>query len=418
MKLDESQAHAVINIPALRQKVSVLTGHPGTGKTTVIKVIVSKIINDEIAPIDPSNIFFCSPTGKAAKVLNEALMADRELYSSLPNKPATIHRMLGCQGREWLYSRNNPLPAELVVVDESSMLDSPLMARLFYSTPPECRFIFCGDADQLFPVGPGAPFLDVIRLNKMGVVNALGVNHRAAHGSLIAKATELIHQGHLPVWGASGSHTLQKPREDDLFFHEIDCKDDIPDYLIKLCRSWHKAKEDYIVLSPQHKGAAGIEAINTAMQAELNPPAPGKGELNQGWCVIRKGDLVINKKNNYSLNIFNGFTGVVRSASKDELVIDFDGQIITITDRADIKNIKLAYCISIHAAQGSEYKRGVLVCHSTHSFMLSRPLFYVGVSRFREELHVVGDAKGVRRAVKNNIENSRQTFLKLQATEM
>jgi len=386
-----------------------------SGKTTTIKTILKEIWDNGNSDnfILPDDTQLCSPTGKAAKVLDSALQKDEEFYNTIKHKPATIHRMLGCHGVQWEYDRDNRLECKLIIVDETSMVDSELLARLIYSVSEDCIFILVGDMGQLPPVSAGQPFHDIISLNKPGMINTLNINHRAAEGGMIAYGTDLIRDGRIPKFGIPGGHTLHGVRSDDLFHKKVDDKEEIPAEVLRIIKGWHEQKEDYQVLAPQHSGACGINALNTYLQEELNPGSPGKPELKIYDYVVRPDDKVINKKNNYKLDIFNGYTGVVLDvgSSGSAMVVDFDGQVVTIDKPEDIKNIKLCYCMSIHASQGSEYQRGVLVIHSSHSYMLSRPLLYVGVSRFKEELWVVGDDKGLRRAVKNNKVSKRQTYL-------
>lgn len=416
-KLDNSQQIALKNICELKNEINVLAGGPGRGKTFLIKKILKAILNNPTNSIDLEDIYFATPTGKAAKVLNDALTDDIVM---LPNAPMTIHRLLGCMGKQWVYSPSNKLPAKLIIVDESSMVDSKLMARLISSVSENCFFILVGDDEQLQPVAPGSPFLDIIALNHKDCVNRLTINHRAAEGGLIAYATDKINQGEMPLWGTQGGHSLQGEREDDLFLHKIEDKTDALPLIKKICKPWYEGKEDFMVLAPQHTGVCGITQLNKDLQSYLNPITSKKPYLKVAqWLTFNEGDRVINTKNNYGLNIFNGFVGTILkiefssfTGKLSGMIVDFEGKPVAITKMQDVRNLQLAYCISIHKSQGSEYKKGIVVFHSSHYYMLSRSLLYVAVSRFKEELHVIGDMKGLRRGLKNNVKGSRNTYLK------
>ncbi len=411
MILDDSQQQAIDSVLST-DSLSVITGGPGTGKTTIVKKLLKTLWeNDKFHPL---NTYMMTPTGKASKVLHDSLQADKDFYLNVFNNPGTIHRILGCRGKVWKYDEFNPLPADLLIIDESSMIDSQLLARVIVSIRPDCKIILCGDAAQLQPVSAGCPFLDICQNKNKLTVSRLNINHRQKQGSLIANACDLIIQGKLPLFGAPNGHTLKKDRPDDLFFHEYEDKLDVPAAVVNLCKTWQENKEDYQVLSPQRTGVCGVENLNKFLQAELNPPAVGKVQLQVApWLVFRVGDKILNTKNNYDLDIFNGFTGIVKSVNNRDgsLVVDFDGQVVEFCEKKDIRNLVLGYVLTLHKAQGSEFKKGVVVCHTSHFYMLSRSLIYVGVSRFRDELHIVGDMRGLKRAVKNDTAQKRNTFL-------
>lgn len=410
--LDDSQQQAISDISAC-SGINVLTGGPGYGKTTIIKTLLHQLWKDMDNPYTPTNTFLATPTGRAAKVLNEALEEDSILYDMVMNKPATIHRMLGCMGPSWTYTKENPLPAQLVVLDETSMVSSELLAKVIESVTPDCKFVLTGDAAQLSPVEPGNPFKDIVErgLN----VSRLAVNHRQHDGSLIANACELIQKGKTPLFGKKGKHTLQGALEDDLFFEGFKDKEDIPAKIVEICREWHEQSIDYQVLSPQRNGVVGVENLNNVMQAALNPGSTEKAEMVVApWLTLREGDRVKVTKNNYKLNVFNGFIGVIveiNSIAKT-VTVDFDDQVVIFSEKKDIKTLMLGYCITVHSAQGSQYSKGVVVCHTSHSYMLSRNLLYVAISRFKDELVVVGNKKGVARAVRNVVNTWRNTYLR------
>lgn len=408
--LDYSQQNAVDNITdtSTISKIKVLTGGAGFGKTSSVKAVIAKISES----IPEHLIFLTCPTGKAAKVLDKAL-EDVELE----NRPQTIHRLLGCKGGDmWEFHSKNKLKAKYIIVDESSMVDSELMARLISSVSSDCRFILVGDKAQLPPVGAGCPFRDIIHHNPENVVSTLAINWRQAAGSLIADACEMVISGTKPTFGSRGEKTLGGEREDDFFFLKEDDKDLIPDIVIEQVKPWFNDQLDHIVLAPQKTGVCGVDNLNLILQKELNPPSPEKAELQIAkWLTIREGDKVMHIKNNYGLDVFNGYTGVVLGIDpyNDTMIVDFDGQIVEYNEMKHIKELVLGYCITIHKSQGSQYANGVVVAHSSHYYMWTRQLLYTALSRFKEELVVVGNNKAIKRAINNNVETSRQTHLGL-----
>ncbi|MBL0732219.1 MAG: AAA family ATPase [Desulfosarcina sp.] len=402
---DKHQESAVRNLINPPRKISVLTGGPGRGKTTMLKQILEALQGTNKSMFG-MNVLLCCPTGKGAK----------QMQAAIPHsEPMTIHRMLGCQGPgEWTYNENNRIfGVDCVVCDEASMVGSRLLSRIIDGIDEKAKIILVGDADQLPPVPAGSPFHDICaRIKDPRVVNRLIVNFRQAEGSLIADAADKILNKKSIKFGIPGQHALGGSREDDLFFREIEDKELIPDEVFQLCKGWAAKGEDYQILSPQHSGIAGVENLNKYLQEKLNPASPKKRQKKvSAFLTLRTGDKVINKKNNYKLGIFNGFVGHIVRIDSEGILIDFDGEKVMIEEQADLRQIKLAYCLTIHASQGSEYQNGVVICHSSHYFMLSNSLIYVAVSRFKNKLYVVGNKKGLNRAIKNKKSNERQTYL-------
>jgi exodeoxyribonuclease V alpha subunit len=201
-----------------------------------------------------------------------------------------------------------------------------------------------------------------------------------------------------------------------MFFLEQEDKEEIPDLVGRLCEAWHREGKDYAVLAPQKNGVVGVEAINKHLQERLNPPSPDKPELKVGWVTLRQGDKVLQTKNNYQLGVFNGFTGTVLAVDPVEnvVVVEIDGETFTYEEPDHIKQLALGYCMTVHKSQGSQFANGVLICHSSHYYMWSRSILYTGISRFREELWVVGDKKALKRGVSNVVAGDRNTLIKLR----
>lgn len=220
----------------------------------------------------------------------------------------------------------------------------------------------------------------------------------------------------MPTWGEHGQHTMGGELQDDLFLMEQDDKEDIPAMVADLCRPWHEQQLDYAVLAPQKNGVCGVDALNKYLQEVLNPDAPDKPQIKLGWLTLRLGDKVLQTKNNYELGVFNGFTGIIVAVDtvEKELTVDFDGELVVYSKGDDIKQLALGYCMSIHRSQGSQWKHGIVICHSSHYYMHSRSLFYTAVSRFKKELYIIGDKRAIKRALTNVVSGQRNTLLKLK----
>lgn len=416
--LGEEQQFAVDQISKLDRKIYVITGGAGAGKTTVLQHLLRKLWSNQSSGVNPDNTFIGCPTGKSAKVVNNAMPA-----GFLVNEAKTIHRLLEFNpGVGWMRNEDNPLDAKMIICDESSMIGSELLSQLIKATPDGCHMILVGDANQLNPVDAGAPFHDIINFGDPSVIFRLDKNYRQQKGSLIAHGCLAVLAGNTPTFGEQGKNTLGGELLDDLFFIEEEEKEEIPRIVGDLCEEWHKAGLDYAVLSPQKTGVCGVEAMNKYLQERLNPAAEGKEEVKAGWVMLREGDKVLQTKNNYQLGVFNGFTGRVVSISKnggafggeDLIIVDFDGETIEYEESDHIKQLALGYCMTVHKSQGSQFQHGVLVCHSSHYYMWSRSILYTGISRFREELWVVGNKKALKRGVQNVVSGERNTLIKLR----
>lgn len=417
MSLDRSQQAAVDNIAMLDSRIYLLIGAGGAGKTFTIKHLLVKLWENPGNDVTDETTYLAAPTGKASKVLADSFA---QSGFEIHNEPRTIHRLLEYNPKlGWGHNEDCKLNASLVVLDEASMIGSMLLHRLISALPDGCVLILVGDDEQLAPVEAGQPFVDFINHGTDRIVNRLTTNHRQAQGSLIATACLAVRDGNMPQWGTPGKHTLGGVLEDDLFFNEQDDKENIPEIVVGLCRPWHEQQLDYTVLAPQRTGVCGVDALNKYLQEELNPAVEGKPQIKLGWLTLRLGDKVVQTKNDYNWGVFNGFTGrvVAVDAENETLVVDFDGQLVNYEKGDDIKKLALGYCLTIHKSQGSQWQYGIVVCHSSHYYMQSRNLFYTGISRFRQELHVVGDKRAVKRAVSNVVSGERQTLLKLKLVE-
>lgn len=395
---DDHQQAAIEGICESKHKITVLCGSAGRGKTTITAEVLKEAWRRGIATKE--NTYLAAPTGKAAVVLAQAF-ADLDLI----NTPKTIHRLLGCRGYEWVYNRNNRLDCDLIVIDEASMVDVELMARVIYSTSPNARILAVLDDQQLLPVGAGSPMIDLIAAGRPGQIFRLDKNYRQAKGEHLACGLEDILAGKMPVFSSA-----ENPG--NFHFHAVERIEDIPATVESVVGNWYDSEDDWVCLSPQWRSAAGIEAINQHLQAALNPNDKPGFEVFGG--KIKEGDLVRHTKNNYKLEVFNGFCGRYVKRRGNVHDIKYNDELYSYEKRADLDQVSLGYCVSIHASQGSQYQKVAVVVCNAHSFSLCRSLLYVACSRARTELHIIGSLDAVNKAVKRNINDKRNTYLSLQ----
>jgi exodeoxyribonuclease V alpha subunit len=378
---------------ALAEHLVVVTGGPGTGKTTLVRGL-TRILGER-----GTEVALAAPTGRAAKRLEQAT-----------GSPArTIHRLLEFNPREGVFARTRerPVEADMVVVDEASMLDIALAAHLFEAVPPHCRLVLVGDADQLPSVGPGNVLGDLIASGSVPVVR-LDQIFRQAEASRIVVNAHRVNAGLMPI--SDGGDP-----EADFFFVARDDPAEAADLAVDLaCRRIPgRYRLDPVteiqVLSPMHRGELGVRRLNQRLQAELTPPGP---ELAHGHARFRVGDKVMQVRNNYDLEIFNGDIGRVEGIDHDEeeLVVLFDDRPVRVP-HGDLDDLVPAYACTIHKSQGSEYRAVVIVLHHQHHLMLERNLLYTAVTRGRELVVVVGSRRALYRAVSNASQRRRFTLL-------
>lgn len=368
---------------ATTSKLLVVTGGPGTGKTTIVNGIV------RILEKKGRRIALAAPTGRAAKRMTEA--TGREAR--------TLHRLLAYSPKTGAFERDesSPLEADVIIVDETSMLDVSLAHALLRAVPPSASLVLVGDVDQLPSVGPGNVLADVIRSGAATVVR-LATIFRQAAASAIVKGAHQINAGELPAFSEGGD-------EGDFFFVERDEPDDVVRAIEALVRDRIPRRfaldaiDDVQVLTPMHRGSLGAAALNAALQAALNPRGP---ELVRGSRVFRVGDKVMQLRNDYDLDVFNGDLGRVARVDDDAggLVVSFDGRDVAY-EAGDLDNLTLAYACSIHKSQGSEYPAVVLPISTQHYVMLQRNLLYTGVTRGKRLVVLVGSKRALALAVGN-----------------
>jgi exodeoxyribonuclease V alpha subunit len=377
---------------AFAARVSVLTGGPGVGKTVCTKEIVAE------AEAANATIGLCAPTGRAARRLEEATGHEAQ----------TIHRMLEWMpGREPAFKPGHPLPVDLLIVDESSMLNLRLAEVLLAGLAETTHIVLVGDADQLPPIGAGKPFEDLIASGAAPVVRLSQIFRQAAR-SMITTAAHEINQGRPP-------HLEPTAEQDhDFFFIDRPSPERALETVVEVVAERAPARfevdpiRDVQVLAPMYKGAVGIDVLNERLQARLN--GDGKRALNDRF---RLGDRLIQTRNSHELGLMNGSIVFLRADDPDEeaIVVDTDdGGRLTIP-YGETATLKLAYAISVHKAQGCEVPVVVGVCHRSHSRMLTRPLLYTAITRARNSCVLVGDPAALAAAVRRDDSGGRHSGL-------
>jgi exodeoxyribonuclease V alpha subunit len=382
LTLAESQ-RAAVRI-ALSSKVLVITGGPGVGKTTLVNSILRILSAKQL------RVALCAPTGRAAKRLSES--------TGLPAK--TIHRLLETNPKTGEFRRDemHPLDCEILVMDEASMVDVLLLRSLLRAVPDDAALLIVGDADQLPPVGPGQALVDIIASGAVPVVRLTEVFRQAAASRIITNAHR-INQGMLPDLDKADATS-------DFHFVAAADPDDALRKVIALVRERIPAAfgldpvRDVQVLCPMNRGGLGARALNIELQKVLNPP--GEIRVEQFGWIFGPGDKVMQVENNYDRDVYNGDLGVVRSIDHEagELTAEFDGRGIGYAF-GELDELVLAYAITIHKAQGSEYPAVVIPLTTQHYVMLARNLLYTGVTRGKRLVVIVGQAKALAIAVKN-----------------
>lgn len=388
-ELADKQREAVEK--SLESGMTVITGGPGTGKTTVVQTII------RLAEQEGLRILLCAPTGRAAKRLAETTQ----------RKAKTIHRLLipdGRQGRIQVFEYNETklLPADLVIVDEVSMLDMEMMYHLLSALKPQCRCILVGDADQLPSVGAGAVLHDIIASGQVPVVR-LDTIFRQQEGGRIVTNAHLINSGRLPVVNEDPEFRFVEIEDEAQGAEKISAL-----YNSELLETGDKFAVQ--VLSPMYKNPCGVDNLNQLIQGRFNPPTEGKGELKGKNVIFRVGDKVMQKHNDYEKGVFNGDIGEIFAIQKDMVYVRYPEQDVKYEGQ-EVDEITLAYAITVHKSQGSEYHTVIMVLVNSHAIMLQRNLFYTAVTRAKRKVILVGSKRAVQTAVQNQRTSRRFTLL-------
>ena len=321
------------------------------------------------------------------------------------------------------HDRDDPLAADAVIVDETSMVDLPLMAALMDALRPECRLVLVGDPDQLPSVGPGCLFADLIRSGAVPTVRLTEVFRQAAQSAIIRNA-HTVNRGELPDLRANDS---------DFFFLARRDSQMAVDTIVDLCRRRLPERmgipaDQIQVLSPTRRRGTGTANLNQALQAALNPPAEGKGERRFGDWIFRAGDRVMQVKNNYDIlwreqgtsnagmGMFNGDIGVIRAIDGDCITVDFDGKVVEYAPDM-LNELEPAFAVTVHKAQGSEYRAVILAALDGAPMLMTRGVLYTAITRARELLIIVGDDGVVAGMIGNNRQTRRYSGLRARLSE-
>ena len=418
MELDEHQMTAVKE--AVRNGLLIITGGPGTGKTTTINTIIKYF---EMEGLD---IFLAAPTGRAAKRMSETTGFEAR----------TIHRMLelngGVDGAAG-FERNeqNPLETDVVIIDEMSMVDISLMHALLKAVAVGTRLILVGDVNQLPSVGPGSVLRDIIRSHECNVVMLTKIFRQASTSDIIVNAHKIN----------QGEEVTLDNKSMDFFFLKRQDANVIISIVIQLVRDKmpryvQASPYDIQVLTPMRKGLLGVERLNKILQEYLNPPDAGKKEHEQNGMLFREGDKVMQIKNNYQiewevrgrygipvekgLGIFNGDMGIVREINEqtERVTVEFDEQRMVEYTYAALEELELAYAVTIHKSQGSEYPAIVIPLLSGPRMLMTRNLLYTAVTRARKCVTLVGDERTFTQMIDNTMEQKRYTALAARIQEL
>jgi exodeoxyribonuclease V alpha subunit len=399
LTLSPSQREAIRQ--ATTQKVLVITGGPGVGKTTLVRGILDVFLAKNL------RAGLCAPTGRAAKRLTEST-----------GRPAmTIHRLLEFDQRGPQRDADHPLEIDLLIVDEVSMVDIVLMNQLLRAIPASACVILVGDADQLPSVGPGCVLRDIIASTALPVVR-LSEIFRQAQESGIVQAAYRVQAGQMP-------ESAPPDKLGEFYFIEVDSPAAILDRIIAMIRVRIPARfqldpfQDIQVLTPMNRSELGVKNLNVQLQAVLNPPDAQDGPevARFGWS-FRVGDKVMQTSNNYQKEVFNGDIGRIRKIDVDdqELTVDYDGRAV-VYEFDELDELMLAYALTIHKSQGSEYPAVILVLHTQHYLLLQRNLLYTALTRGRKLVVAIGSRKALALAVERHNTSERCTALakRLQA---
>lgn len=394
---NEQQFLAIKN--SLLKQFLIITGGPGTGKTTIMKGVTElyRTINKLSYEQLQEKIALLAPTGRAAKRMSESTLL----------RASTIHRFLKWQKETNKFQVNeyNKSRVEFVIIDEASMIDTYLMASLLKGISANCKILLVGDDHQLPSVGPGQVLHDLIESNSLQKVELTELYRQGKDSNILTLAYD-IRQGEVneEVFNVGDDLTFIKATPDQVVDNVLEITDTYQDLSYK----------EFQILCPMYKTIAGIDEINRHVQNKVNSKTKNKKELQYGDVIFREDDKVLQLTNMPDENVYNGDIGIIKeikTAPKKEIIIDFDGNIVKYTP-SNFNNFRLAYAISIHKAQGSEFDVVIIPIVRNFNKMLYRKLIYTGITRSKKKLYLIGDINALKYAVSNNNSDIRRTSIK------
>jgi exodeoxyribonuclease V alpha subunit len=380
----------------LRQRLLIITGGPGVGKTTILRSILLILQSKQV------KLVLAAPTGRAAKRLSESTGLEAK----------TLHRLLEYQGEgDWGRHRGKPLVGDLFVVDEASMIDAPLMAQFLSALPPGAHLLIVGDADQLPSVGPGMVLHDLIASGAVPCVKLTEIFRQAASSRIITSA-HAINRGQVP--------DLKPASRSDFFFLEASEPEEIRDLIVQLAHTRLPAKygfdpiADIQVLTPMNRNLLGTASLNHSLQLALNPPNEVKFEIERFQTTFRVGDKVIQTHNNYDKEVFNGDIGHITAIDADpvKLHVRFDAQRLVEYEPGELDELQPAYALTIHKSQGSEFPCVIIPVSTQHYVLLERSLIYTAITRAKKLCILVGDERALSLAISKQESRKRFTGLR------
>ena len=376
---------------ALRERVLIITGGPGVGKTTILRSVLMILGAKKVAPI------LCAPTGRAAKRMSETTGLEA----------STIHRLLEFKGHsgKFAYDENNPVEGDLFIVDEASMIDIQLMSSFLRALPKNAHLILVGDVDQLPSVGPGSVLSDMIQSNELPVARLNEIFRQSSESRIITAAHE-INEGILPI---ELSKSARNNPNSDFFFISSDEPDKTAETIANIVSLRVPEKlgldpvNDIQVITQMHRGSLGTQALNRKLQDSLNPASESTFEIERFGARYRVGDKVIQTRNNYDKETLNGDIGKVIEISTDpgKVIIQFSGQRTVSYEPGELDEISPGFAITVHKSQGSEFPCVVIPVSTQHFLLLQRNLLYTAITRGSQVVVLVGQKKAAAMAVKN-----------------
>lgn len=413
----EEHQRQAINL-ALSQGFLVLTGGPGTGKTTTLNAIISLYQQQGMS------VMIAAPTGRAAKRISDLTGFDAK----------TIHRLLEVKHTDgdtltFVHDENNLLDCDVMIIDEMSMVDSCLFEALLRAISVTCKLVLVGDSDQLPSVGAGNVLKDIIDSGVMPVVQLTEIFRQAQQSAIVTNAHKIV----------NGEHIDLSQKDKDFFFMQRQTYPQLQELVVELCKTrlpkayGYNPIQDIQILSPTRKGPSGTVELNRILQQQLNPPASGKSEIKTPLYIYRKGDKVMQTKNDYDIvwkktdgdeiengsGIFNGDIGIIVAVNKvlKTATVDFDGR-VAIYSLPMLDNLELAYAITVHKSQGSEFDAVILTVFGGFDKLYYRNLLYTAVTRAKKLLIIIGTKKRVDFMIDNNRRTMRYTCLKNMLKEL